>query len=363
MKKSMKIAFIVRSTINHVKGGDSMQVNNTAIALRKLNVDVDIKLSTDKIDYGKYDLLHLFNIIRPADHLTHITQSKVPFVISTIYLDYSKFDYNGRSGFQKHILRILGKNKAEYLKNNYRFLKNQDSIASKEYLLGHKRGIKKILKNAKLILPNSESEYQRLLEDYGILKGYHVVPNGINAYIFNRIPKVKRIENQMLCVGQIYGLKNQHSLIEVTRDMDVRLIIIGKPPPNHVSYYNYCRKIAHSNVTFYDFMPQNELIRHYAQSKVHALPSWFETTGLSSLEAGAMGCNLVVGSGGDTKDYFTGKASFCLAGDNESIKKALEYELEKPTNFDFRNTILAKYTWEHAAMETLKAYKKALQID
>lgn len=363
MSNNLKIAIIVRSTINNVVGGDSQQVANTANELRKMGVNVDIILSNEKVDYSKYDLLHLFNIIRPADHLQHINKSKVPTVISTIYLDYSKFDNYGRNGLQNNLFKIVGKDGAEYLKNNYRFFKKQDKLVSPGYLLGHRRALKKIISKAKLLLPNSESEYLRLASDYNISKPYHIVPNGINKQLFGVIPKVSRIDNKVVCVGQIYGLKNQHGLIEAASSLDVDLTIIGKSPPNHVNYYNYCQKLAGSKVKFQDFIPQEKLLEYYASSKVHALPSWFETTGLSSLEAGAMGCNLVVGSGGDTHDYFDGHASFCFADNVDSIKIALETELNKSNNEDFRNVIMEEYTWENAAKETLIAYNKALNIE
>ncbi len=362
MAKSPKIAFVVRSTIDRVKGGDSLQVFNTAGQLQKLGVKVEIKKSSEPINYRDFDLLHFFNIIRPADHLKHVNKG-VPYVVSTIYLDYSPFDVAGRTGLQKHLFGLLGKDKSEFFKNNFRFVKGQDKLVSMEYLYGHARAVRKILKGASMLLPNSKSEYVRLLNDYKVEKPIYVVPNGINTDIFKQIPKIDRIENQVVCVGQLYGLKNQHRLIEATRDMDVRLVLIGKPPPNHQRYADYCKEIAHSKVQFYDFMPQEQLVNFYAQSKVHALPSWFETTGLSSLEAGSMGCNLVVGSGGDTHEYFDGFGSFCRAEDVQSIKRALETELNKTTNFGFREHILKHYTWQQAAIETFNAYKKVLHID
>ncbi|MFA5418730.1 MAG: glycosyltransferase family 4 protein [Bacteroidales bacterium] len=362
MTNLLKIAFVVRSTIDQVKGGDSLQLYNTANELRKLGVDVVIKKAHEPIDYREFDLLHLFNVIRPADHLKHL-QRGIPFVVSTIYLDYSTFDTHGRSGFQRQLFSTLGKDFSEYCKNNFRFLSGQDKLVSKTYLLGHQRAVRKILTESSMLLPNSLSEYKRLSQDYGVEARCHVVPNGIDKELFEVLPKVERIENQVLCVGQIYGLKNQHRLIEATRNLDVQLVLIGKPPPNHLSYYRYCKIIAHSHVHFYDFMPQEQLHIHYAQSKVHALPSWFETTGLSSLEAGSMGCNLVVGSGGDTRDYFQGFATFCEAEDVSGIKNALETELQKPSQLSFREHILKNYTWENAAKETLIAYKKVLKID
>lgn len=360
MKTKLKIAFIVRSTLFKVVGGDNLQAVNTASELNKLGVDVDIIRANEKIDYSKYDLLHLFNIIRPADHLKHIKKANKPVVISTIYLDYSEFDQQGRGGFQKIILSKLGKNGAEYLKNNIRFIKNQDNLVSPEYLWSHKRAVEKILSQVDMLLPNSKSEFLRLSKDYKVDTPYHVVPNGINTAIFGKIPNVEREDDRVLCVGQIYGLKNQYRLIEASQSLGVKLSIIGKPPPNHIKYYNSCKSIAGSNVQFVDFIPQEELLKYYARSKVHALASWFETTGLSSLEAAAMGCNLVVGSGGDTKEYFSSKASFCKAKDTGSIINALEKELNKPNDSLFRDYVLENYNWKRAAEETLTAYKKVL---
>ena len=363
MKKALKIAFIVRSTLFKVVGGDNLQVVNTAHELKKLGVDVDIILAKDRVNYFKYDIIHLFNIIRPADHLYHIAKCNKPIVLSTIYLDYSEFDIYGRVGIQKMFFRVAGKNGSEYLKNNYRFLKSQDYLVSPEYILGHKRAVRKIVSKVDILLPNSNSEYDRLAKDYDIEKDFSVITNGINADIFSRIPKVDRIDNQIICVGQIYGLKNQFRLIKAANTLKVKVKIIGKSPPNHRKYYDLCRSISDSKVEFISFRPQEELLQYYAQSKVHALPSWFETTGLSSLEAGAMGCNLVVGNGGDTQEYFKDKASFCDANDINSIYLALEKELNKPIDYSFREYIFENYTWKHTANQTLLAYKKVLGID
>ncbi|MCX6304214.1 MAG: glycosyltransferase family 4 protein [Bacteroidetes bacterium] len=356
----MKVVFIVRSTFDSVRGGDTLQVLCTARELRKLDVEVDIKKASEAIRYGDYDLMHLFNLIRPADHLVHIARAGIPYVLSTIYLDYSRFDTMGRGWLPNFIFRSTGKHHAEYLKTCYRMMKRQDKIMSLAYFAGHQRAVRKVLAGARLLLPNSQSEYNRLMADFGIQKDFMVIPNGIDTGLFRFFPDVQRDENQVLCVGQIYGLKNQHRLIEATRDMGVKLVIIGKPPPNHHAYFDYCKKIAHRNVAFHGFMPQEQLVQFYARSKVHALPSWFETTGLSSLEAGAMACNLVVGTGGDTRAYFDGHASFCDAQDLACIRKALETELHKPNTHGFRNYILSHFTWEHAARETYAAYLKAL---
>jgi glycosyltransferase involved in cell wall biosynthesis len=355
----IKVALIARSTLFTIKGGDTTQVVNTAAELKKTGVDATVFKANEKINYNEFDLLHLFNIVRPADHLYHIRKSHKPYAVSTIYLDYSAFDHNGRPKFYSLLFKTAGKQGAEYLKNLFRFVKNQDKLVSPEYLLGHLRAIRKVVQQSNLLLPNSRSEYERLKNDTGIKTEYEIIPNGIDLEIFGKLPKIQR-HDKVLCVAQVYGMKNQHRLIEACSQLNLSLDIIGKTPPNHVKYMDYCKSIASKKINFYDFMPQKDLLAFYASSKVHALPSWFETTGLSSLEAGAMGCNLVVGTGGDTKEYFKSEVEYCYAGDLKSIVTAIDKAMNRPLNNKLRDLILSEYTWQKAAEKTKKAYERVL---
>ena len=71
----MKVLFVSRATLFRDKGGDTIQLINTAFQLKRLGIEVDIKINNDMIDYGQYDLIHFFNIIRPADILHHIEKT------------------------------------------------------------------------------------------------------------------------------------------------------------------------------------------------------------------------------------------------------------------------------------------------
>jgi glycosyltransferase involved in cell wall biosynthesis len=98
----------------------------------------------------------------------------------------------------------------------------------------------------------------------------------------------------------------------------------------------------------------------YQAAKVHVLPSWFETTGLSSLEAGAMGCNLVVTRKGDTEEYFADMAYYCEPDDVDSIQQAVLQAHAEPVNPRLRNHIFSHYTWQDTAAQTLAAYQEVL---
>jgi glycosyltransferase involved in cell wall biosynthesis len=90
------------------------------------------------------------------------------------------------------------------------------------------------------------------------------------------------------------------------------------------------------------------------------LPSWFETTGLSSLEAAAMGCNLVITDKGDTKEYFGNHAIYCSPSSPDSIYAAVEKASLLPNDEKLQAKIATLYTWQLASHHTAEGYKKII---
>jgi glycosyltransferase involved in cell wall biosynthesis len=355
----MNVALITRSTSYSAPGGDMVQVEQTARQLNLLGVYVRIHLSNEQIAYENYDLLHFFNIIRPADILYHYKKAKKPFVVSTILCSYSEYDKYHRKGIGA-LFSFLPSDSIEYVKTIGRWILGKDHLASMEYLWkGQRKGINEILRNTNMILPNSESEYRRVVQNYPAKVQYKVVPNGIDPKQFQFNPAVKKEEDLVICVARIEGRKNHLNLIKALNNTRFRLLIIGTHAPNQAAYYNECREIAAPNVKFLDRIPLNELVVWYQLARVHILPSWFETTGLSSLEAAVMGCNIVITDKGDTREYFGDDAFYCEPSNPESILHAVEAAAKAPLNQRLRNKILEQYTWKQAAIQTLKAYQLA----
>lgn len=357
----MKVVMIARATLYTVPGGDTVQITKTAEGLRKLGVAVEIALTNTDIDYGKYDLLHFFNIIRPADILKHIEESNKPYVVSPIFVDYFSYEKNARGGVMGLMANLMGNNAAEYLKAMARFVLNNEKIVSPQYFLkGHKGSILHVLQKAAMLLPNSESEYKRLEQAYGIKKAYRIIPNGIDEALFISGDEIKKEPNLILCVARIEGRKNQLNLIRAVNNSHYKLLVIGGVAPNHRAYFEACKKEAGPKVEFIEHIEQQDLLQYYQRAKVHVLPSWNETTGLSSLEAAAMGCSIVVSPNGDTRDYFGNDAFYCKPDSVESIRKAIDKAAAQTDNSALRHKILANFTWTQAAIKTLEAYKKLL---
>jgi glycosyltransferase involved in cell wall biosynthesis len=357
----MKVAFISRSSLFTAKGGDTIQMQETARHLKDWNVAVDIRLTNEKINYREYDLLHFFNLTRPADILYHIKRSKTPFAVTPLLIDYSEFDQQYRKGISGKIFRYLSSAQIEYFKSIARFIKGQEKIRSVSYLLkGYDRSIKYILLKAAMVLPNSKREYQNLVQLYSLSPSFSIIPNGIDTDLFSSTVNKEKDPNLILSVARIEGLKNQLNLIKAVNDSRFQLFIIGDAAINQTGYYKKCKKTASKNVHFIDHLPQQELIQYYQKAKVHILPSWFETCGLSTLEAASLGCNVVITNRGYASEYCNGHAFYCDPSSPVSIREAIEKASEKNGNKNFREKIFSNYTWKNAAQKTFDAYKKIL---
>ena len=353
----MKVAFITRLNLYKIAGGDTVQIEQTARRLIDLGVEVDILRSVDAIPYEKYDLLHFFGIPRPADMVYHSKRAKIPFVVSTIYCTYGDYYKYNRKGIGV-IFSRLQTDRMEYFKTIARWLVGKDHFPSVKYLLtGQRKSVIEVLETAGFILPNSYSELERLKEAYtGEVKSM-VVTNGINPEKFPYNPEVPKDENLVICVGRIENRKNQLNVIKALNNTKYKLVLIGAPSANQLDYYQECKATAASNVTFLNRVPHEDLVKYYQLAKVHVLASWFETTGLSSLEAAIMRCNLVITEKGDTREYFGNDAFYCEPEKPESIKAAVERASAATFPKHLAEKILTSHTWKKAAEQTLEAYQ------
>ena len=86
-------------------------------------------------------------------------------------------------------------------------------------------------------------------------------------------------------------------------------------------------------------------------------PSWFETTGLVSLEAALSGCSIATTDRGHAGEYFDRYAWYLDPGVNDSILRAVRNAWDSPPSPELRERILDRYTWSHVAQATLAAYR------
>lgn len=303
--------------------------------LEKLGVKVTISTSF-YINLVNYDLIHLFNLIRVKEtyqFVKNAIKQNKKYVISTIY--WNMTDYINKEKNSPSTLEWW--NKDNLLRN-------------------------KILLEADALLPNSTMEVDVLKRDFKINKPCYIIPNcsdrmfyHVNGRIFN---EKYNLRDFVLCVGRLSYRKNQLALINAMKNTDHKLVLIGRKSSEE--FYQLCKNAANENVIFIDELKHHELASAYGAAKVHILPSWFETPGLSSLEAGLAGCNIVSTDKGCTKEYFKDMVHYCNPENTESIYASIESAYGKPKDIALSDYIFKNYTWENAAQKTLDAYIEVL---
>ncbi|MFN8575915.1 MAG: glycosyltransferase [Candidatus Sericytochromatia bacterium] len=364
----MKVLFQARPNLFTSFGGDSVQILKTKEYLEKLGVNIDISTELSP-NVEKYDLIHAFNVTTPQDIISCLRAAKQKnkkTLLSTIYVDYTEFERKARGGIAQLLFNIISPNSIQYTKVLLKAIKNRNFNSGILDILkfGYYGAIKETLSLIDIYLPNSYSEMNRMTKDFNLQNAsYMVIPNAIDTALFNYNSEYNiksDIKDCILSVGRIEGRKSHLNLVKAMRDLPYKLVIIGKASPNQKSYYDKVKREAGDNVVFIEHIEHNELPIYYKSAKVHCLISWMETTGLVSLEAGAMGCNLVITDKGDTKEYFEDNAFYCEPDNINSIKNAIKKAYESPVNYDFIKKITEKYNWEITAQKTLEAYNKLL---
>lgn len=348
----MKVLFNTHSTAYQMFGGMEVQMINTKSHLEKLGIYVkNYDMYDDKVD--NFDILHTFGSYsyETVPMVNLVINKKKVVVLSPVYWNSRELNLQGNSFNEK--IRGVGAETLRYIGKKC----NIATLNPTNYLL----------KRADIILPNSKLEADSLIREFGVKKEkIYIVPNGVEKRFLEGNPKLflekYGIKDFVLFTGRIEKKKNVLNLIKASSESKIPLIIIGNPTPD-IDYYNACRKNASDNVIFLGHIDHDSeiLSSAYSAAKVFVLPSWLETPGISALEAGLSGCNVVITDRGSTKEYFENFVTYCNPASVKSIQEAIEIEYNKPKTNDLRDHILSKFTWDRVAEKTLEAYNLVLR--
>ncbi|MFH1257067.1 MAG: glycosyltransferase [Candidatus Diapherotrites archaeon] len=342
----MNALFSTYATAFKAKGGGEVQLLKTREALEKLG-GVKIDFFDGKQRLSDYALLHNFSIA--GDCLETVKNAKkagLKVAVSTIYWPQNEYALKERIPLHKKVKKIA-----------YSFTANLGFSKAKE-----------IISLADALLPNSQAEAEILRKEFGAEKGkIFVVPNGADEGFANAKPEEfwERFgfKDFVLYVGRIEPRKNVLALIKAAKLAGKELVIIGDAPEHTKDYYAECVKEAAGGKVHFLGRIGNEsslLASAYAACGVFALPSWYETPGLSALEAGLAGAKVVITDRGCTREYFGNNAFYANPADEKDIAEKIEKAFSAKKSSELKQRIQENFLWENAAEKTLEAYRKIL---
>lgn len=223
------------------------------------------------------------------------------------------------------------------------------------------------LKTCDIALPNSEIEGKKLAEWYQLPKEKFIpIVNGVDSIFFEPAdPEIFRNyfnvqEPFLLSVGNIEPRKNQLSLIKASKDLGIKILMVGQIRDQ--AYWESCQAHLHKDIEHIGAVEfGSELHRSaYAGCQAFVLPSLLETPGLAALEAAAIGKPICITAEGCTREYFKDFALYVNSESIQSIRTGL-IELDKYSESSERAAFVkGSYTWDKAAEQLEFAYKRLI---
>jgi glycosyltransferase involved in cell wall biosynthesis len=344
----MRVLLLCSREDLEVIGGKKVQVEQTRAALQ--DAGIEVALASKVPEAPSFDLAHVFRSEGCGSTLAQCldcVEARLPILLSPIWWDYREL--------LQYQNRVLGR--------------PEDAADTNPEVRAYVAMWKAVEKElsvccavSNLVVANSRAEASLISEITGIASSkIHQVPNSVERAFAEASPgdfvSQYGLKDFILCAARIEDLKNQLSLIEAARDLSLDLVLIGEEPQPW--YSSLCRAAASPRVHFLPSMDRHRLASAYAAAKVHALVSWYETTGLASLEAALARCRIVSTNRGAPPEYLGEGAWYCDPADVSSIRAALESAFAASPTDSLRERILSEYSQEKTAQALRHAYEGA----
>lgn len=214
---------------------------------------------------------------------------------------------------------------------------------------------------ADYLTPLCSYEANRMTEVYGFDKNkITVIPNGLDkGYFDNELADVELpFENYLLTIGRVESNKNQLTLIEVAKTLNMNLIIVGEPGNGGPSYLQKCKSIAGDNVCFWGLEKNQKVLKQlYRHAALTVIPSYSEMLPLVAFESLSQKTPVVCTNRcGIADDTIPGL--FFSDIDLASLEKAVSQACQ----FDRRGiTEQGIYSWTDIAKKYVEVYEKLIK--
>lgn len=197
------------------------------------------------------------------------------------------------------------------------------------------------------------------------------IPNGLVYEKYHNIKSKDINHPSLFFAGRLVRLKNVDILIKALSivketNPDVHLYIAGSGPQDQKLRYLSIKLNLNNNITFLNFISEDEMLKMYASADIFVLPSKFENCPMVLLEALAVGTPIVASNvGGIPQILDNGKYGILTKpGDIEDLAQKIIALIK---NNSLRNELrengkqrVKEYSWDDIASKTIELYSSIL---
>lgn len=228
-----------------------------------------------------------------------------------------------------------------------------------------------------IVIP-SESMRSILVNDYGLVDRFTVIPTGIDIAPYKRANgaalRSERGWNDdkvIMSVGRLAEEKNWVTLLQAfalaqKSHPNIRLVLLGDGPQAEALRQLVGELGITERVTFTGNVPFNDVPNYFKAADLFAFASITETQGLVTLEAMASGLPVVAVDASGTRDILEdGKQGFLVQNDVSELASGITRLIENPSLAGrFKSAALRKsyaYDNKRLARKMLKVYEQAIE--
>ncbi|MFC0444253.1 glycosyltransferase family 4 protein [Pseudidiomarina halophila] len=343
---SLKVAVSLPDLTFTRAGGLRTQFERTTEELEKLGCEITYFTGANFEELRSVDLCHIFSMNSPT-YFKGIALKKLnkPLVYSSVMWRESKPVF---------IRTLLN------LSDALPFKIFNDVVACRD-----------LSRLSDVILPNTNQEKEWLRKAIGVdPKKMLVVPNGAdNRFKNSNLDEVDLnlpFDDFVFSSCVVYQRKNLVRLADACLENGFPLVIAG--PIEDEGIFDLIQKKAERglSVKFLGGLANDDVMLGalYKRCRVFALPSFYETPGISALEAGLQGGNIVVTKVGGAEQYFGEYARYVDPYDKRDISDKLADAWHNPLSQrqkeELASHIADKYSWLAVAQHTKQVYEEVV---
>jgi glycosyltransferase involved in cell wall biosynthesis len=182
---------------------------------------------------------------------------------------------------------------------------------------------KEIIRKAKII--TTPSKYlQNKIKEKAKMGKFTVIPNGIDKNKFKPLKKEKRI----LVVARLLPNKGVQDILDALRDLDLKewkVDIVGEGPYRKFLENKVKKNNLQTIVKFHGWLDNNsnEIKKLYGKASIFISASWFESFGLTILEALSAKCYPIVSDIEGHREILNNQEMLFKLGNPEDLKNKL----------------------------------------
>lgn len=238
--------------------------------------------------------------------------------------------------------------------------------------------LREFMRKCQHIVIPSESMRSILVEEYGLVDRFTVIPTGIDLNPYKaangsalRAEWGWHDDRIIISAGRLAEEKNWATLLQAfalaqKSQPNIRLVLVGDGPQADALRQLAGELGVGERVLFTGKVPFGEMPNYLKAADLFAFASVTETQGLVTLEAMAAGLPVVAVSASGTRDILeNGKQGFMVENDAQDLANGIIKLVESPSLMSrFKSAALKKSrTFDHQrlAKRMLKVYEQAIQ--